>query len=131
MCRKAGLKGGKKEMEKMRIERQQTMQHTRKQHLVPYSHQITLFLELNVAWDSNFLLFQELPKMAAVFYKLSHASSSGGQTSINCPVKVGSKQSKQAATLETVPWCHIVKWDRIGKDESQRGPSNFRPLNSD
>lgn len=43
MCRKAGLKGGKKEMEKMRIERQQTMQHTRKQHLVPYSHQKHFF----------------------------------------------------------------------------------------
>lgn len=72
-----------------------------------YHNNYSLFLELHVASDSSSLLFQQLPKMAAVFYKLSHACS-GGQTSINCSVKVRFKQSKQTAVSDTVPRCHIV-----------------------
>lgn len=66
---------------------------------------------LEPQWDSNtsplLPLSQEWPKMAAVFYKLSFGRSTGGQASINWPVKVGFKHSKQTARWL---WPHLTLW---------------------
>lgn len=58
-------------------------------------NQMTVF-KVTVSFRHK-LLSPKMPKMAAVFYKLSYGCSTGGQTSINGAVKLGFKHSKQTA----------------------------------